>query len=365
VSRRNGFTLVELLVVIAIIGILVALLLPAVQAAREAARRTQCKNQMKQMGLAAMNHHDTVGHLPTSGWGWRWQPDPEKGYGVDQPGGWTFNVLPFMEEQALRDLASGGGSRPEIEAKMLQLVQTPVGLFNCPSRRQPALYQYQRNDNLPLGANLTSCRADGTCSIARTDYAGNAGNGTNTTDMGNSGPDNQAQVNAGYNSWITNKHNGVMYQRSTVKFSKISDGTSKTALMGEKYVPADYYTTGNCNGDDQNVFVGHDQDNLRYTGLPGTPGATGVVGTGVIGPFPDTPGLTPMGVSSGVAGSKTLPTQARPSTPISPIFGGSHPGSTNMAFCDGSVQTIAYDVDPRVFFFYGGRADDCDVYPGP
>jgi prepilin-type N-terminal cleavage/methylation domain-containing protein/prepilin-type processing-associated H-X9-DG protein len=365
VSRRNGFTLVELLVVIAIIGILVALLLPAVQAAREAARRTQCKNQMKQMGLAAMNHHDTVGHLPTSGWGWRWQPDPEKGYGVDQPGGWTFNVLPFMEEQSLRDLASGGGSRVEIEAKMLQLVQTPVGLFNCPSRRQPTLYQYQRNDSLPLGANLTSCRADGSCSIARTDYAGNAGNGTSTADMGNTGPAALAAVDAGYNSWITNKHNGVMYQRSTVKFSKISDGTSKTALIGEKYVPTDYYTTGNCNGDDQNVFVGHDQDNLRYTGLPGAPGATGVVGTGVIGPFPDTPGLTPMGVSSGVAGSKTLPTQARPSTPISPIFGGSHSGTINMAFCDGSVQSIAYDVDARVFFFYGGRADDGDVYPGP
>src|SRR5690349_588311 len=172
-TRPRAFTLVELLVVIAIIGILVALLLPAVQAAREAARRTQCKNQLKQIGLASMNHHDMVGHLPTSGWGWRWQPDPEKGYSIDQPGGWTFNALPFMEEQALRDMAGGGGTRAEIEAKLLQLVQTPVSLYNCPSRRPAQVYPYVRSDNQPLGANLTTCRADGSCSIARTDYAGN------------------------------------------------------------------------------------------------------------------------------------------------------------------------------------------------
>ena len=105
---RPGFTLVELLVVIAIIGILVALLLPAIQAAREAARRTECKNKLKQMGLAALTHEDTQKHLPTGGWGWRWSGDPDAGYGDRQPSGWYYNILAYTEESAIHDLGKDG-----------------------------------------------------------------------------------------------------------------------------------------------------------------------------------------------------------------------------------------------------------------
>ncbi|QDT68981.1 hypothetical protein MalM25_19070 [Planctomycetes bacterium MalM25] len=356
-ARRNAFTLVELLVVIAIIGILVALLLPAVQAAREAARRTQCKNQLRQMALACLNHHDVQKSLPSSGWGWRWQPNASRGYGKNQPGGWTFGALSFLEEQALRDLATPTGDRATDQANMLRLVQTPVEVFTCPSRRSAVLYEFVNSVGAggTLATNLATCRA-GDCSIARTDYAANGGNATPTNSLGAIGPDNLGQVDNGlYNDWRDEQHNGVMFQRSEIRLAKITDGTSKTMLVGEKYVSTDHYDNGECNGDDQNIFTGHDQDNVRYTGLPGV---------GAIGPSPDRAGLYPMGVNQGSRGTETLPNQSGPGDPVSPIFGAAHPGSMNMAFCDGSVHSISYDVDEDVYFFYGGRNDDGDVYPG-
>lgn len=338
--RKTAFTLVELLVVIAIIGILVALLLPAVQAAREAARRNTCKNNLKQMALASLNHESTHSHLPTSGWGWRWQPDPDRGYGSDQPGGWTFGILPYVEEQALRDLVVGVTDRTEREAKMLQLVQTPIDLFTCPSRREPRLYPVVRNST--LAENLRSCR-QGDCQVARSDYAANAGN---SMPAGQGGPASQAAVSS-YTGWVTKNQNGLIFQRSQVRLAQITDGTSKTALIGEKYMNPEQYDTGSDPADDQNIFVGHDQDNLRYTGR-----RTGANNTGaaqVWMPFSDTGGFYPKDTNG----------------EIRPSFGSAHAGAMNMAFCDGSVRAIEYDVDEDIYFRYGGREDDGTLYPGP
>ena len=95
---RRAFTLVELLVVIAIIGILVALLLPAIQAAREAARRAQCKNHLRQIAIACLNFESTQKEFPAGGWGFKWMGDPDRGVGRGQPGGWIFQVCPYLEE---------------------------------------------------------------------------------------------------------------------------------------------------------------------------------------------------------------------------------------------------------------------------
>src|SRR4029079_18325812 len=106
-SNRNAFTLVELLVVIAIIGLLIAILLPAIQAAREAARRSQCKNNLKQIGLAWQTHHSAQRHFPTGGWGWDWTGAPHAGFGKGQPAGVTYTILPFMEEKIVHSLGKG------------------------------------------------------------------------------------------------------------------------------------------------------------------------------------------------------------------------------------------------------------------
>ena len=101
---KRAFTLVEPLVVITIIGILIGLLLPAVQAAREAARQLQCRNNLKQLALAALDHEHVNHWLPTGGWGSTWVGDPDAGFGTLQPAGFFYNVLPYMEQQALHDL---------------------------------------------------------------------------------------------------------------------------------------------------------------------------------------------------------------------------------------------------------------------
>ena len=155
--QMRGFTLVELLVVIAIIGVLIALLLPAIQAAREAARRTECSNQLRQLAISFHNHHDTVGHLPTGGWGWPWLGYPEEGFGKEQPGGWMYNILPYIEQKNLHDLGRGAtGARQEcrdrtksrVSIRGLELPQSTRHKRFCLSQRFTQLCRQQHFRNV-------------------------------------------------------------------------------------------------------------------------------------------------------------------------------------------------------------------------
>ena len=130
--RRIGFTLVELLVVIAIIGVLVALLLPAVQAAREAARRSQCQNNLRQIGIGMHNHHDTYGTLPL-GWLTTDASQPNPGWS------WQALILPFIEQGNLYDKLQVDIATPIPAATTGTYIMTVIKGYRCPSDAGQAL----------------------------------------------------------------------------------------------------------------------------------------------------------------------------------------------------------------------------------
>src|SRR5690348_5232660 len=154
-QRARGFTLVELLVVIAIIGILVALLLPAIQAAREAARRSQCQNNLKQIGLAVQSHLDAHRAFPMG----RNRFDQ---FAVS----WAFFLLPYMEETTLYN--SWNKNAKSFDPTNDATMRTPIEALACPSRRRAAADRNFDNNNAPPPAD-----AVGVATLA--DYAANAG----------------------------------------------------------------------------------------------------------------------------------------------------------------------------------------------
>jgi prepilin-type N-terminal cleavage/methylation domain-containing protein/prepilin-type processing-associated H-X9-DG protein len=331
----QGFTLVELLVVITIIGILIALLLPAVQAAREAARRAACTNQLKQIGLACMNHEQVNGFFPTDGWGHAFAGEADRGFDKKQPGGWHYNILPYMELQTLHDL--GGGcpypyNSAAAYAAKSQRLQTPVGAFICPTRRRPIVY--------PCGQTGTTFYnvSPQPPVIGRSDYAGSGGEESwgistyppSSVQDGDNRPESTWAAYSGY------RGNGIFHIRSMVIIADITDGTANTYLAGERYCCPDYYDTGRSPHDDQGWDSGWDWDTMRWcnTGVSTYPNDYFL-------PMQDTPGYD--GYYRGMA------------------FGSAHPVSFNMAFCDGSVHPIDYMIDPETHRRLGVRNDGLPV----
>jgi prepilin-type N-terminal cleavage/methylation domain-containing protein/prepilin-type processing-associated H-X9-DG protein len=307
----GGFTLVELLVVITIIGILISLLLPAVQSAREAARRTQCSNNLRQLGLGALAHVESQGFLPTGGWGWNWIGDPDRGFGRSQCGGWIYNILPYVEQQALHDLGKGG-TTAEKRAAAKTVAMTPLKLTNCPTRRPLRLYP---------GGGLVN--ADSVSTVAKTDYAISAGS-SRWYEAG--GPSSTTVVDDGTYTFVYAALNGVSFQISEIKIDSIRDGTSNTILIGEKYLNADQYATGADGGDNESMYGGPNVDTMRSTNYTS-----------------DTDNQRPMQDRGGL----TAPWR----------FGSAHAGVCNFVFCDGSLRPLSYMVDPLTYSYLGSRAD--------
>jgi prepilin-type N-terminal cleavage/methylation domain-containing protein len=310
VFRGRGFTLVELLVVIAIIGVLVALLLPAVQAARESARRMQCQNQLKQFGLAFHNHADTFNHLPSGGWGWSYVGDPDEGFTEKQPGGWLYNILPFIEQKALREIGAGTTGPLKLD-ELKRLVETPVKLYNCPSRRPAILYPVPIQ---PLNA------AQGVTRGAKTDYSVNAGDQVaDQFDGGSPTAPPPAQFT----------YTGICFVRSKVRLAEITDGTSNTFMVGEKHLAVQNYRTGTDGADNENIYVGFDNDMYRSAN----------------------------NTSTGAVGNIRFPPRVDSRTTDLRTFGSAHPGGFNSLQCDGSVRNIAYNINVNTFMNLGNRGD--------
>lgn len=339
--RKQGFTLVELLVVIAIIGVLVALLLPAVQAAREAARRISCTNKIRQLGIAALNHHDVSGHFPISA--------DFAGASNASGAGWILHMLPQLEQLPLYDQFKLGGAfdgdmrdvpsflaaacsennkgnkgfglqSSDNDITVPLLMRTQLEVLQCPS--DPSVAE--------LSTNQWQWRDDkGSCPVALTSYKGVLGDtwlGTvpefeNDESSIPSGiydelPPGQSTPSLPYDRDCHHDYRcrGIFFRAThtrPVTLSSVTDGTSNTLMIGEdiaelNWHSAAYYGNGDwcsCN-------------------IP---------------------------INTGVSTSPGLEDQFAIDWPKAQGFKSRHPGGLNFCRVDGSVAFISDSISHLVF----------------
>jgi prepilin-type N-terminal cleavage/methylation domain-containing protein/prepilin-type processing-associated H-X9-DG protein len=317
---RHGFTLIELLVVIAIIAILISLLLPAVQKVREAGTRISCANNLKQLGLACLNHHDTFGGLPPSrdllsypgelaeliAGSADHEPDADEDVGAT----WAVYILPHIEQQniyALWDFTPfpnkgsgfGFGYGIPANAQAAGAATTPVKTFFCPSRRdqntQPTLCPTW---SYPAGYT-TAANANGG---ALGDYACSLGMGGSDMATAAGPPEGAFQFGV----------SGV-----GLPLLSITDGTSNTLLIGEKHVQWGKFGQAN---NDRSIYDGYTVWGWGRGAGPGFPLVTSVNAT-------------------------------------SWAFGSYHPGVSQFAFADGSVHALSTSLDPVVLGYLASIND--------
>jgi len=349
-----GFTLIELLVVIAIIGILVSFLLPAVQKAREVGRQAACQDNLKQIGIAFNTHANEYGWYPTGGWGSSWSGDYQRGYGKKQPGGWYYNILAFTESASIRKMATPSN----------------VGMpsFICPTRRGVPAAAYS---DYAANGGTTAETWPPTSAYAANQYGPGfqIGGGPSSEAIGDSlpslsaagGPSNWSGIpcppsgwppndpsipwpppaivaptlnnpgsgpaappnpplpeigNLCWPDWATGANpsvaiaNGITFLRSQIRPKDVTDGVSKTIMLGEKSM-----AVGGLS--DSSAYIGHASYTIRWESTA---------------PVPD-------------------------QNTNSSAYGSGHPAIAYFVFCDGSVHSILFSIDMATFKALGGRND--------
>ena len=297
-KKRVGFTLIELLVVIAIIAILIGLLLPAVQKVREAADRTKCQNNLKQLGLACHGYHDAYDRLPY-GMNWVSSADTD-GFGNDnQSSGWrsdawSTQVLPYAEQDAIYQVLKTATADFTTQRPSNTTTKTVLNVFVCPSDVGPEFNNNRDNE-------------------AKSNYVGIAGSVRSTTDAAIACSDN-----------TSGQTTGIFWVNSKTRLPAIKDGTSNTAMLGER-------DGGDGDGSPRRAAIWAGSVRARY--LNGALGAT--TGTN---PF------------------MLLNIQISNTTSQWNSLGSFHPGGANFAFADGSIRFIRDSIDTASYSAIGTRS---------
>jgi prepilin-type N-terminal cleavage/methylation domain-containing protein len=340
VRLARAFTLVELLVVIAIIGVLVAMLLPAVQSAREAARRSQCTNNMRQLGLACLSFESATRWFPTAGGAVEQffnpadQAKPAYGY---ESASWMYQILPYIEQQNLYDLRRGDGN---LNAGFVDtgLAEIPVSTFNCPSRNSRIAVIgtdiYAIGDYAGVIASWNDPGWKGFEWVDRTGPRQNEETAVWTGILAKGG-----QVNKRTNP-------PQVWKFRKVGFNSIEDGSSNTILLAEKAVQSQFWTITGAKPwpfwEVYGYYTGADWPHMRMFAALTQGSSSRRAEVPILGDDDKRP-------------RKIREHSSGQTEEFG--FGSAHPGIIASVFGDGSTRTINQDADLLVLDRLGKRSD--------